>query len=104
MAWFSLILAGLFEAFGVAMINQLQKTRNWQTIVLLILGFGCSLLCLGYSLRFLPMGTAYAIWTGIGVVFGTLIGMFIYGESRNWKRGLFIAIILCSTIGLKLVS
>lgn len=104
MAWLSLILAGLLEAFGVAMINQLQVKRNWQTIVLLLAGFGASLLLLGYSLRFLPMGTAYAIWTGIGVVGGTLIGMIYYGESRDWRRLLFIALVLCSVVGLKLVS
>lgn len=104
MAWISLILAGLFEAFGVAMINQLQIKRNWQSIILLILGFGASLMLLGYSLRFLPMGTAYAIWTGIGVVGGTIIGMIFYGESRDWRRIFFIALILSSVVGLKLIS
>ena len=104
MAWVSLIIAGLLEAFGVAMMNQLHVKRNWQTIVLLILGFGSSFLLLGYSLRFLPMGTAYAIWTGIGVVGGTFIGMIFYGESKDWKRLVFIAMVLCSAVGLKLVS
>jgi len=104
MAWFSLILAGIFEAFGVAMINQLHISRNWQTIVLLILGFGASLLLLGYSLQSLPMGTAYAIWTGIGVVGGTIVGMFLYGESKNWKRLVFIGMVLGAVIGLKLIS
>lgn len=104
MAWISLILAGVFEAFGVAMINQLHISRNWRTITLLILGFGASLLLLGYSLQTLPMGTAYAIWTGMGVVGGTIIGMLFYGESRNWKRILFITMILGAAIGLKLVS
>ena len=42
MAWIAFIIAGLLEAFGVAMINQLSKTRNWQTVVLLIVGFGLS--------------------------------------------------------------
>lgn len=104
MAWFSLILAGLFEAFGVTMINQLHRKRNWQTIVLLILGFGSSLILLGYSLKFISMGTGYAIWTGIGVVGGTLIGMIFYGESRDRRRIVFIALILSAAIGLKLVS
>ena len=104
MAWFSLILAGLLEAFGVAMINQLNKKRNWQTITLLILGFGSSLMLLSYSLRYIPMGTGYAIWTGIGVVGGTLVGMIFYGESKDWKRLVFIAMVLCAAIGLKLVS
>lgn len=104
MAWFSLILAGLLEAFGVAMINQLSIKRNWQTIVLLILGFGLSLALLSYSLNFIPMGTGYAIWTGIGVVGGTLVGMILYGESKDWKRLVFIALVLSAAMGLKLIS
>ena len=104
MAWFALILAGLLETFGVAMINQLTVKRDLRTVVLLILGFGSSLALLSYSLRFIPMGTGYAIWTGIGVVGGALIGMIFFDESRDWKRMVFIAIVLCSAIGLKLVG
>ncbi|MGI6492105.1 MAG: DMT family transporter [Pelotomaculum sp.] len=104
MAWFTLILGGFFETFGVAMINRLTIHRNWQTVILLILGFGISFTLLGYSLQFIPMGTAYAIWTGIGVVGGALVGMLFYGESKDWKRLVFIAMILGATVGLKLVS
>lgn len=104
MAWVALILAGLMETFGVAMMNQLAVKRNWQSLVLFILGFGLSLSLLSYSLQSIPMGTGYAIWTGIGVVGGTLVGMLLYGESKDWKRILFIAIVLSAAIGLKLVS
>ncbi|WP_080875948.1 DMT family transporter [Oceanobacillus timonensis] len=104
MAWFTLIIAGLLETFGVAMINQLTVKRNVQTVILLILGFGSSLALLSYSLQFIPMGTGYAIWTGIGVVGGALIGMIFYGESKDWKRMVFIAMVLCSVIGLKLIT
>lgn len=104
MAWLTLILAGLLEAFGVAMINQLSVKRNWQTVILLILGFGLSLALLSYSLRFIPMGTGYAIWTGIGVVGGALVGILFYGEAKDWKRIVFIAMVLGAVIGLKLVS
>lgn len=104
MAWVTLIIAGLLETFGVAMINQLSVKRNLQTVVLLILGFGSSLALLSYSLQFIPMGTGYAIWTGIGVVGGALIGMIFYGESKDWKRLVFITMVLCSVIGLKLIS
>lgn len=104
MAWFVLIIAGLLETFGVAMINQLSVKRNWQTISLLILGFGLSFTLLSYSLRTIPMGTGYAIWTGIGVVGGTLVGMVFYGESKDWKRATFIAMVLGAAVGLKLVS
>ncbi|MEG6616584.1 multidrug efflux SMR transporter [Peptococcaceae bacterium 1198_IL3148] len=104
MAWFALILAGLLETFGVAMINQLSVKRNWQTVMLLILGFCASLALLSYSLQFIPMGTGYAIWTGIGVVGGTLVGMLFFRESKDWKRIVFIAMILGAAVGLKLVS
>ncbi|MFD1067086.1 DMT family transporter [Oceanobacillus locisalsi] len=104
MAWFTLIIAGLLETFGVAMINQLAVKRNWQTVIWIILGFGSSLALLSYSLQFIPMGTGYAIWTGIGVVGGALIGMIFYGESKDWKRMVFIAMVLCSVIGLKLIT
>ncbi|WAA13185.1 DMT family transporter [Fervidibacillus halotolerans] len=104
MAWIALILAGLFESFGVAMMNQVQKTKNFFTIFLLISSFGTSFFLLGYALRFLPMGTAYAIWTGIGVVGGTIFGMIFYGESKDGIRIFLIGIILSSVIGLKLLS
>ncbi|MCK1991997.1 DMT family transporter [Peribacillus muralis] len=104
MAWISLILAGLCEMFGVAMINKLHKDRNWQSLTLLFIGFGASFLFLAYAMQTLPMGTAYAIWTGIGASGGAIIGMLLYGESKDWRRVVFIAMVLCSAVGLKLVS
>lgn|SRR5699024_1005074 len=104
MPWFTLIVAGLLETFGVAMINQLTVKRDIKTVLLLIIGFGSSLVLLSYSLRFIPMGTGYAIWTGIGVVGGALIGMVFFNESTNWKRIFFIMMVLCSAIGLKLIG
>ncbi|MDY0395555.1 DMT family transporter [Virgibacillus halophilus] len=104
MAWFTLILAGLLETFGVTMINQLSVKKSWRTVILLIAGFGLSLALLSYSLQSIPMGTGYAIWTGIGVVGGAIIGMICYGESKDWKRIVFIAMVLFSAIGLKLVT
>lgn len=104
MAWISLVLAGLCEMFGVAMINKLHKDRNWQSLVLLILGFGASFIFLAYSMETLPMGTAYAIWTGIGASGGAILGMLFYGESKDWRRLVFIGMVLGSAVGLKLVS
>src|SRR5699024_2607417 len=104
MAWFTLILAGILEIFGVAMINQLSVKRNWQTVILLFLGFGSSLAFLSYSLQFLHMGSGYAIWIGIGVVGSALIGMIVFGESKDWKRIVIIICVLCSAIGLKPIS
>jgi len=104
MAWISLILAGLAEMFGVAMINKLHRDRNWQSVMLLVLGFGLSFLLLAYAMETLPMGTAYAIWTGIGASGGAILGMLLYGESKNWKRVVCIIMVLGAAVGLKLVS
>ncbi|NQD68588.1 multidrug efflux SMR transporter [Bacillus haikouensis] len=104
MAWIALIFAGLFEMVGVVMINKLHKDRNWTSLALLILGFGASFLFLSYAMETLPMGTAYAIWTGIGASGGAILGMLLYGESKDWKRLVFIVMVLGAAIGLKLVS
>lgn len=104
MAWITLIIAGLCEAFGVVTINKLNNSRNWQSLLLLILGFGASFLFLANAMKTLPMGTAYAIWTGIGSAGGAILGIIIYGESKDWRRLACIALILSATIGLKLVS
>ncbi|HWO76424.1 MAG TPA: multidrug efflux SMR transporter [Bacillus sp. (in: firmicutes)] len=104
MAWISLVLAGVFEMFGVSLINKWHKTRNWNSLLLLILAFGASFLFLAIAMKTIPMGTAYAVWTGIGASGGAILGMLLYGESRDVKRIIFIAMILIATIGLKLVS
>lgn len=102
MAWMSLVVAGLFEMFGVLMINKLHRDRSWYSWMLLIIGFGSSFLFLAYAMKTLPMGTAYAIWTGIGAAGGVIVEMVLYGESKDWKRILFIVMIIGAAIGLKL--
>ncbi len=104
MAWISLVFAGLFEMFGVAMINKLHHDRNWKSLALLIFGFSASFILLSYAMETLPMGTAYAIWTGIGASGGAILGMILYGESKDWKRIVFICMVLSAAVGLKLVS
>ena len=104
MAWTALIVAGLFEMGGVLMINKLHEDRNWQSVALLITSFGASFLMLAYAMETLPMGTAYAVWTGIGASGGAILGMFLYNESKDWKRVFFIAIILSAAVGLKLIG
>lgn len=104
MAWMALVLAGLCEMFGVAMINKLHQDRNWQSLSLLVLGFGASFIFLAYAMETLAMGTAYAIWTGIGASGGAILGMLFYNESKDWKRIFFIAMVLSAAVGLKLVS
>ncbi|TWT07182.1 multidrug efflux SMR transporter [Planococcus sp. CPCC 101016] len=104
MAWISLIMAGIFEMLGVAMINKLHQDRSWKALVLLVLGFGASFAFLAFAMKTLPMGTAYAIWTGIGASGGAILGMLFYNESKDWKRIFFISMVLGAAVGLKLVA
>ena len=104
MNWFLLIVAGLFEVSGVLMMNQYNQSRSWRALLLLVLGFGLSFLFLSFALRTLPMGTAYAVWTGIGASGGAIVGMLIYNEPRRFLRMLCIALVLGSAVGLKLVG
>ncbi|OMD21206.1 QacE family quaternary ammonium compound efflux SMR transporter [Paenibacillus odorifer] len=104
MAWAFLVVAGLFEMFGVAMINRLNKHRNLQSFLLLFLGFGGSFLFLSFAMKSLPMGTAYAVWTGIGASGGAILGMLLYGEAKDWRRVVCIFMILGAAVGLKLIA
>lgn len=104
MSWMYLVLAGIFEMIGVTMINSLHRNRNWQSLLLMLVGFGFSFLFLALAMGKLPMGTAYAIWTGIGASGGAILGMVLYGEPKDLKRLLFIAVVLGAAVGLKIVS
>ncbi|MCP8969408.1 DMT family transporter [Ectobacillus ponti] len=104
MAWLYLVLAGLFEMMGVVMISRLHRDRSWKSLLLLGIGFGASFGFLALAMKSLPMGTAYAIWTGIGASGGAILGMVLYGEPRSGLRILFISLVLGSAVGLKLVS
>lgn len=104
MAWGFIILAGLFEMCGVLSINKLNRDRNISSFLLMAAGFGLSFTFLSLAMRTLPMGTAYAVWTGIGASGAAILGMLFYGEPRNRLRILFIIIVLGSAVGLKLVG
>lgn len=104
MAWVFLVVAGLFEMFGVAMISRLNKHRNLLSFALLFLGFGASFLFLSLAMKSLPMGTAYAVWTGIGASGGAILGMLLYGEAKDWRRIICIIMILGAAVGLKLIA
>ena len=104
MAWFILLIAGLLEVIGVVILNEITRTKRKSLVVLLAIGFICSFSTLKVAMNDIPMGTAYAIWSGIGTGGGTLVGMLIYNESKNAKRIFFIGLIIFSIVGLKLIS
>jgi paired small multidrug resistance pump len=104
MDWIYLILAGCFEVVGVIGLNRVIKYKNLQSYMILFIGFIISFSLLALAMNTLPMGLSYAVWTGIGTVGGTIVGMVFYRESKDWKRILFIGMILVAVIGLKLTS
>jgi paired small multidrug resistance pump len=94
----------MFEVVGVTGMNKVNQSKSIQSYAILFFGFLISFFFLGQAMKTLPMGLAYAVWTGIGTIGGTLVGMLFYRESKDWKRILFIGMILTSVIGLKLTS
>lgn len=104
MAWLYLFAAGLFEvAFATALKMSEGFTRLWPTLAFLVFSL-LSFLLLARAVLVLPIGTAYAVWTGIGAAGTALIGIAFLGESTNALRLFFIATLVGSIIGLKLSS
>lgn len=104
MAWLVLIIAGLFEVVGVLGMNRLKNNKNALNLLMIVGGFGVSLSLLSVAMGSISMGTAYAVWTAIGTVGGTLVGMLFYKESRDAKRIFFLCLIVSAVIGLKLLE
>lgn len=104
MAWFALIAAGLFEVVGVLGMNRIKERRTGGNLLLLLGGFVCSFVLLTIAMKSISMGTAYAIWTAIGTVGGTLVGMLFYGESRQFVRIFCLALVIGAVVGLKAIG
>lgn len=104
MAWIALVAAGLCEMMGVYMISKYNDTKSTKNLMLLIFAFTLSFAGLAYAMKTLPMGTAYAIWTGIGAAGGALLGMLFFNESKDWRRVVCIVLVLGAAISLKLLS
>lgn len=104
MAWIVLVFAGIFEVVGVIGINKIVNEKSIRSFVIFGVGFVFSFGLLSLSMQTLPLGLAYAVWTGIGTVGSVLVGMIFYGEPKDWKRLLFIGMIVSAVIGLKLTS
>ena len=104
MAWVVLFVAGLFEiGWAVGLKYTEGFTRLWPTVATGV-ALTMSLALLGVSLRTLPLGTAYAVWTGIGSVGTALLGVVLFREPATVMRLLCIALIVAGIIGLKLAS
>ena len=104
MAWVVLFIAGLFEiGWAVGLKYTEGFTRLWPTVATGV-ALTMSLALLGIALRTLPLGTAYAVWTGIGSVGTAILGVVLFREPATVMRLLCIGLIVAGIIGLKLAS
>jgi len=104
MPWFILFIAGLFEiAWAVGLKYSDGFSKLWPsifTVACMIISMGL----LAYSVKHLPVGTAYAVWTGIGAVGTAIAGMILFNESKEFVRIFFIFLIVVGIVGLKLFT
>lgn len=107
MNWILLILGGLFEIGFTSCLGKAKETSGTE-MYLWYLGFTfCLIISMGLLMKAtqtLPLGTAYAVWTGIGAVGTVLIGIFVFKEPASFWRIFFIFTLISSIVGLKFVS
>lgn len=104
MTWFILFVAGLFEiAWAIGLKYSEGLTRLWPsvfTVAAMIISMGL----LSFSVKSLPVGTAYAVWTGIGAVGTAILGIILFNESKDFIRLFFIFLIISGILGLRFYS
>ena len=104
MAWVFIVIAGVMETvFAVALKSSDGFTRLWPSLIFAVasaISFGL----LSLALRTLPVGTAYAVWTGIGAAGTAIVGIVFLGESRDVLRLLSITLIVAGVVGLRLAG
>lgn len=104
MSWLILVLAGLFEiGWAIGLKYTEGFTRFWPTVGT-VAAMVVSLSLLGVAMKSLPMGTAYAVWVGVGAVGTAILGMVLLQEPANAGRLISLALIVAGIIGLKLAS
>lgn len=104
LSWFVLILAGLFEVgWAIGLKYTEGFTRLWPTVGT-VLAMVISVALLGLALKQLPVGSAYAIWVGVGAVGTVILGILLLGESASLARLVSVGFIIVGIIGLKLAT
>lgn len=101
MAWLSLFLAGICEITWAVGLKYTDGFSKLYPSIITLIAMTLSIILLAYAVKYLPLGTAYAIWTGIGAVGTVIYGMVVFGESTSISRLLCIALIICAILGLK---
>lgn len=104
MSWFILIVAGVFEiCWAVGLKYSNGFTKFWPS-VFTVVSMVISMMLLAFAVKEIPLGTAYAVWTGIGAVGTAILGIFLFSESSELIRLFFIFLIVAGIAGLKIYS
>ena len=104
MAWLFLFVAGVFETAWAIGLKYSAGFTKFGPSVFTVVAMSVSLYLLALALRTIPVGTGYAVWTGIGTVGAAILGILLFNESREISRVLCILLIVAGIIGLKLTS
>lgn len=104
MEWVFLGMAGILEMGWAVGLKYSQGFTRMLPSVFTVLGMVASFYCLSLALRSLPLGTAYAVWTGIGTVGTVVLGIVLFQESIDMRRLVCVACIIIGIVGLKMLS
>ena len=104
MSWVLLFVAGLFEVAGAIGLKYTEGFTRWWPSVGTVTAMVVSVVLLGLAMRTLPVGTAYAVWTGIGAVGTVTLGIVLFGEPATVARLACVALIVSGIVGLKITS
>ena len=104
MNWLVLLAAGLFEVVWATALKMSNGFANVKADLVFVIGTAMSVWLLSVAMKSIPMGTAYAVWTGIGAVGGVVVGIVAFGESASALRIASAALIVAGIVGLKLAT
>jgi quaternary ammonium compound-resistance protein SugE len=104
MAWILLVIAGLLEVCWAVGLKYTDGFRKPVPSILVVLAIVASMGLLAHAARTLPIGTAYAVWVGIGALGAAILGVILFHEPVTWPRVAFLAMLLTAIIGLKVTS
>ncbi len=104
MAWLYLFIAGLFEVGWAVGLKYTEGFTRPLPSALTVLAMAASFFLLAQALKTIPVGTGYAVWTGVGAAGTAILGMILFNESRELLRLLCLALILAGIAGLKLLA
>lgn len=104
LAWLVLFVAGLFEVVWAIGLKYTDGFSRPLASSITLIAMGVSIWLLSIAMKFLPVGTAYAVWVGIGVVGIVALGIWLFDEPTGWLRIASVAMIIAGIVGLKLAS